>query len=224
MDGSVDPIGSVRLADLSVDTVADWSAANERVLARTTASIALLTLHQVLRFAVRRGWALVDVVTLLEPAEKPRWRPCGVDILEGEDLARLLDHAHSYRDLFTVLAFSGLRIGEALGLCWRDVDFEGGLLRVHRQWTRYREHGRLKTEAGKREVILAAPIVRLLRNCWLESKHKGADDFVFVNTWPAARTTTVTWAPLSGRRSSKRGARAPVGSPSTRCATATRRC
>jgi hypothetical protein len=45
-----------------------------------------------------------------------------------------------------------------------------------------REHGRLKTEAGNREVILAAPIVRLLRNCWLESNHKGADGFVFLNT------------------------------------------
>lgn len=33
-----------------------------------------------------------------------------------------------------------------------------------------------------RDVILAAPVARLLRNCWLESNHKGADDFVFVNT------------------------------------------
>jgi integrase len=36
-------------------------------------------------------------------------------------------------------------------------------------------------EAGKREVILAAPVVRVLRNCWLESEHKAADDFVFLN-------------------------------------------
>jgi integrase len=171
----------MRLADLAEDNVADLSTANERVMAGYTASIALGTLHQVLRFAVRRGWALVNTVTLLEPAEKPRWRPRGVDILEGDDLARMLDHAHSYRDLFTALAFTWLRIGEALGLCWRDVDFDAGVLRVHRQWTRYREHGRLKTEAGKREVILAAPVVRLLRNCWLESEHKGADDFVFLN-------------------------------------------
>lgn len=66
---------------------------------------------------MRRGWAFVNTVTLLEPAEKPRWRPQGVDILEGEDLARMLDHAHSYREPFTALAFTGLRIGEALGLC-----------------------------------------------------------------------------------------------------------
>jgi integrase len=40
-----------------------------------------------------------------------------VDVLEGDDLGRVLDRAHSYRARFTVLAFSGLRIGEALGLC-----------------------------------------------------------------------------------------------------------
>lgn len=46
---------------------------------------------------------------------------------------------------------------------------------------RYRDHGRLKTDAGKRDVILAAPVVRLLREVWLASERKGGDDFVFVN-------------------------------------------
>jgi len=136
VDGTTVAIGGVPLADLTVDTVAEWSAANETALARTTASIALLTLRSVLRFAVRRGWAEVNVVTLLEPSEKPRWRPGKVAILEGDDLARVLDHARRYRALFEVLAFSGLRIGEALGLVWGDVDHEGGVLRVHRQLTR----------------------------------------------------------------------------------------
>ena len=181
--GSSQAIGSLHLVDVNVDVVAEWSALNERVMARTTACLALLTLRQVLRFAVRRGWMLTDPVPQLEAAEKPRWRPGRVDILEGDDLALVLDHAHSYRELFTLLAFSGLRIGEALGLCWRDVDFDRGLLRVHRQWTRYREHGPLKTEAGNREVILAPPLVRLLRSHWLESTQKGADEFVFVNSW-----------------------------------------
>jgi hypothetical protein len=89
-DGASIGLGTVALGDLSVDMVANWSAANERVLARTTASIALLTLRCVCRFAVRRGWMTVNPVTLLEPAEKPRWRPGKVAILEGDDLARAL--------------------------------------------------------------------------------------------------------------------------------------
>lgn len=54
-DSTIAPIGAIALGDVTVDMVAEWSAANERVLAKTTASIALLTLRSVLRFAVRRG-------------------------------------------------------------------------------------------------------------------------------------------------------------------------
>jgi hypothetical protein len=61
------PIGTLTLPGLTV--------ANEVVLAKTTASIALLTLRSVCRFAVRRGWMSVYPVTLLEASEKPRWRP-----------------------------------------------------------------------------------------------------------------------------------------------------
>ena len=62
------------------------------------------------------------------------------------------------------------------------MDFEAGLLSVHRQLSRYREHAKLKTEAGRREVVLAPAVVRLLRARWLESPGKGPDDFVFTNS------------------------------------------
>jgi integrase len=93
----------------------------------------------------------------------------------------VLDQAGSYRPLFELLAFTGLRIGEALGLTWADVDFDAGLLFVHRQLSRYREHAKLKTEAGRRQIVLAPAMVRLLRARWLASPDKGPDDFVFTN-------------------------------------------
>lgn len=85
-------------------------------------------------------------------------------------------------DLFELLAYTGLRIGECLGLTWSDIDHDGGVLRVHRQLTRYREHGPLKTEAGRREVELAPAIARLLRDHWLASPWKGPDDPLFTNS------------------------------------------
>lgn len=36
----------------------------------------------------------------LEPGEKPRWKPGRVAILEGDDPAKVLDHAGSDRLLF----------------------------------------------------------------------------------------------------------------------------
>ncbi len=151
------------------------------MLAGTTSKLALLTLSQVLRFAVRRGWVAVNPVTLIEPAEKPRWRPGTVSVLDGRDLAAVLDQSGSYRPLFTVLAFTGLRIGEGLGLTWADVDFDDAMLTVHQQLTRYGTLGPLKTEHGRREVMLAPAVVRLLRERWLESPAKGPDDYVFRN-------------------------------------------
>jgi integrase len=87
-----------------------------------------------------------------------------------------------YRLLFELLAYTGLRIGEALGLTWADIDVEAGLIRVHRRLSRRREHARLKTEAGRREVILAAPLARRLGEQRLASRHKAPNDFVFANT------------------------------------------
>src|SRR4051812_1517143 len=49
------PLGTCKLRELSMDRVAAWSLANERVLAPTTAHIVLITLNQICRYAVRRG-------------------------------------------------------------------------------------------------------------------------------------------------------------------------
>lgn len=49
---------------------------------------------------------------------------------------------HTYRPQFELLGFTGLRIGEALGLWWEDVGLDAGITRVHRQLSRHREHAR----------------------------------------------------------------------------------
>ena len=67
------------------------------------------------------------------------WTPKQSAILEPEQLAALLEHAGNYRLLFEFLAHTGLRIGEALGLTWADIDHQAGLIRVHRQLSRRRD-------------------------------------------------------------------------------------
>jgi len=154
-DPNLRPIGPIAITDLTVDDVALWSAANERTLAPTAAKLALIALGQVTRFAVRRGWLASDPVLRLEPGEKPNWKPGRVAALAGEDLAKVLDQAGSYRPLFELVAFTGMRISEGLGSLWRDVDMEAGILRVEQQLTRYRTLGPLKTESSRREIETA---------------------------------------------------------------------
>jgi integrase len=217
-DPNQKPLGTVRLRDLTVDRGAAWSAANERALAPTTAVIALIALGRICRFAVRRGWLADNPVSKLEPVERPHWTPKQVSILEPDQLTCLLDHAGRYRLLFEFLAYTGLRIGEALGLTWADIDYGAGLIRVHRQLGRDRVHRPLKTEAGRREVVLAAPLAKALRERWLASPYKAPTDFS--RTASAAGSATVTSAKPSGRPSRRRVCKRRGSSRSTRCGTA----
>jgi integrase len=73
-------------------------------------------------------------------------------------------------------------VAEALGLCWADIDYQAGLIRVHRQLSRQRVHSTLKTEASRREVVLAPSVAKLLRERWLASPFKGPGELVFGNT------------------------------------------
>ena len=159
MLGSADPqrrpLGEVKLRDLTPDHVAEWSQRNEQTLARDTAQLALIALNQIFRFAVRRGWMGASPVACLEPGEKPQGSAGEVRILDERDLGRLVAHAGPYRVLFAFLPYCGLRIGEALGLRWCDVNLDAGLLHVRQQLSRRRVPKQLKTPAAQREVVLA---------------------------------------------------------------------
>lgn len=62
-----------------------------------------------------------------------------------------------------LMAYTGLRIGEATGLCWEDVDLDGHRLVVRRQVTPNGQISEPKTAAGSRLVDLPAVLVEVLR-------------------------------------------------------------
>lgn len=71
-----------------------------------------------------------------------------------------------YRDLFTVALMVGLRIGEARGLRWRDIDFPRNQLRVVHQLQRIGGRDQLrkpKSKMGQRTIPLPAEAVTALK-------------------------------------------------------------
>jgi len=65
---------------------------------------------------------------------------------------------------------AGLRLGEALGVTWNDVDLDSGLIRVRRQLdSQTGELRELKTKAAKREIPISSALRRLLLEWKLES-------------------------------------------------------
>lgn len=128
-------LGQYRLADLTVDDVdrALTSLRRQNTRKRPLSASSVRRIHATLRSAlndaVRRRMIPYNPASLaeLEPVRRPKVRPW-----EPAELGAFLDYAASHRlgVLFEVLAMTGLRRGEAVGLRWRDVDLDGGVLWV----------------------------------------------------------------------------------------------
>ena len=64
---------------------------------------------------------------------------------------------------------TGLRVGEALGLKWSDVDFENRVLHVQRSLKQDKENrtlvlGETKTKAGKRNIPLTEECIKIFKS------------------------------------------------------------
>lgn len=86
--------------------------------------------------------------------------PGGLRVLEAAEVARLVDaHPERYQALVLLLAYRGLRIGEAAGLRVGDLDLLRGRLTISRTVTEVGGQlieGPPKTDSGRRTITLPA--------------------------------------------------------------------
>jgi integrase len=115
--------------------------------------------------AVKRGYVVRSVAADATP---PRPRRRELTVWSAEQLRAFLAHVAGDRlyALWLLLATTGLRRGEALGLRWEDVDLDGGTIFVHRQRTiakgRVVVH-EVKTGHSRRRIALDPETVAALR-------------------------------------------------------------
>jgi integrase len=141
---------------------------------------ALTPLSGIFKHAVRRGWRSDNPVRNLEADEKPAIESRPKRILEEGEIRRLIEKTPTkYEAVIRTAVFTGLRLGELLGLKWSDVDFTAGVIRVRRQLTQQGELGDPKTSSGKRDVVMFPDLGRSLRKHRLASPFSAEDDFVF---------------------------------------------
>lgn len=169
------------------------------------------TRHQVLARALRDAVRL----ELLPYAPTDRVRQPRaerrVPRIEPETMRKIVDSLSSLppmiRAFFTLIAYTGLRRGEAAGLQWSDVDLEGRTITIRRNLTATPSRAVVihepKTKAGTRVVPLAEPAAEALRE-WrrvqLEMRlaagpeWKG-DDWVFTEAdgLKSPETFTMSW-------------------------------
>ncbi len=173
-------LGSKRLESITVDDVAKLIAKLGREgFSAWTIRGALTPISRIFATAERASLIQRNPVRQLDQGERPVAGGKEQRILAPEQVAKLIDNAGKFKPLIAVGAFGGLRLGEALGLRWQDVDFTDGFLRVRYQLGHDRQLAELKTGRSRRDVVLIPELGKLLRAHKLASPFSQPGDFVF---------------------------------------------
>lgn len=150
-----------------------------RTLSSNTRRTIYERLRLVLDHAERAGYIASNPTNKLRRGERPKHkREVKPRMLTRQEIGRLLGATENETLRLLLLTFvcTGMRLSEALGLRWQDVDFEAGTVTVAGQLTRTREHvARTKTEGSMRTIVAPDLLMRELAKASLV-----ADNATFV--------------------------------------------
>ena len=172
----VPALGHKRLREVTPTDVEALFLSMGEALSPSTTRQTHTVLRAVLDTAVRDGLirrnAAADVQRPRIPRTEARW-------YTEEEVASMLTAAegHRFAPLLTVVAYTGLRIGEALALRWQDVTSDsirvtGSMSNLHR--------GDTKTRAGVRGVPLVPEAVEAIK---ARRKAQAAERLVAGSMW-----------------------------------------
>jgi integrase len=167
-------IGAVRLQGLTSEHLSALYVELERAGGRRGQPLSAKTVrnvHVMLHKALERATRRTPPLLSRNPAslaEKPKPRRHELEPWTAEETGRFLAAAEGDRlsAAFGLMAMTGLRRGEALGLRWADVELDRGRLSIRRALVlagNVPTFSEPKTEAGRRSVPLAAQTVAALR-------------------------------------------------------------
>lgn len=187
-------IGDVPIARLTPQHLVKLYAAKRADLGPSSIRYLHAVLHAALGQAVR--WHLIarnpaDAVAPPRPVDRQPMR-----YLEPDQVRQLLDAAEGdpLHALYVTAVYTGLRLGELLGLAWSSIDLDAGVLTVRVGLSRTGGSWTLaepKTSSSRRQVRLAAPAIAALRAHrirQLEARLRAGEAWtehglVFVDAW-----------------------------------------
>jgi integrase len=141
-----------------------------------------MSVRGLLNHATRMGYIPANPCDALTRRERPKpGRPKARFLSESEIRAVFQHSDGDARLVHATLIFSGVRVSEALGLIWDDIDFKEQVIRVRFQMSRKGERTPVKTGAGRRDVIMMDELALMLRERKLAARFSGGDDLVIGN-------------------------------------------
>ena len=181
--------GEMRLAEIEPRDLREYARALEqRPLAPNTVRLAVAPVRVLLATGVEDGLLRSNPAAGLRLAQRRPESEDGEDeqvkakAMSEAELRCLLDTiaeaAPEWWLFFCFLAWSGMRIGEAIELRWRDVDLGERIVHVRRRFHRGRV-GPPKSRFGKRRLRLTPELARALWRLRAETG-AGDDELVFI--------------------------------------------
>jgi integrase len=179
-------LAKVPLAQLSDGHIKLWLAQLQRKTSRNGKRLEASTINKVLarlRTFITLAWKRGEIPRPINPMELVDNLPkSDVDKISpftpDELLAILSVCGGQQRALYTLLAFTGMRPSEALGLWWEHIDLKGDRILVRQQ---VREDGsvdsKLKTRRSRRDIEMFEPVRASLAG--LAAQNRLRSKFVF---------------------------------------------
>lgn len=181
----LDHFGRRRLSDISASDVARYVSAQQAAgFKGATIRGHLAVLSSVFRYASRHlGWVGINPVSLLDRVERPGTEDQKPKrILNADELERLLAAVpQRHRLVFQLAAETGVRLGEALGLVWGEVDTMEGALTLTHQLDRKGRRVPLKTTRSRRCIEITTDLAAQLRAARMAAERSSDFDLVFVS-------------------------------------------
>jgi integrase len=148
-----DDIGRI-FAEQRRNGLASWTIAGTQTI-----------ISAILTHALSRGYIAANPLHRLSRIEKPKQvSKKEARRLTKDEVRRLCDAATPrYRPVIVTLAWTGLRVSEALALRWEDIDFEAKEIRVRFQLDGHGGTKRPKTKASIRSLPLLPVLEQTLR-------------------------------------------------------------
>ena len=168
--------GTYLLADVKAVKVEDWL--KSLPLARGSKAKIRNIMSALYNHAIRWEWATHNPITHVRQSAKRSSIPT---VLTTIQIKAFLTHlAEPARTAVLLGASTGLRVGELLGLKWKDIDFEQLVIHLTRDVVKQRIE-RCKTEASQKPIPLDAELAESLWSWRLHSTYGQPEDWVFAS-------------------------------------------
>lgn len=129
------PLHRLRLHEIDTDAIKNViRQMQSKDLSPNTTRNVLVVVGSVMSAALDDKLVIVNPISQLGKRARPKARKTRKRILKPVEAAKLIEMAKpEHRAIIGVMLFAGLRISEALGLTWGDVDLQGRKIHVWRQ-------------------------------------------------------------------------------------------